>query len=188
MDIDKEKLARDVRDSIQEMDINAKKIQVSIGRDKEPLPPSIILMQTFATLSASTLKANTCKVLFYLLGMSEFNNYVCVDVKTIQEDVGISRVTVVRALNELTENNIVTKHTSPMDRRRHDYFLHPVAAWKGSAVNRKTTIHRFIEDHYNHGQLSLFGEYLEDSLERERLEIKHKTASHTTFSRDRLNS
>jgi hypothetical protein len=72
----------------------------------------------------------------------------------------------------LIENGIVIKVKHLSDKRRNDYFINPMQAWKGKTINRKmalSTLNKELES-----QLHLFGETLEYNQERESLEIKAK--------------
>ena len=130
-------------------------VNVQKGR-KAPLPPNIMVMQKFAYLSATQLKPASTRVLMLFFAMAGYENYVGMDVKTIQEELGIkSKMTIVSALKELEENNIIIKIENVTDRRRNDYFINPLSAWKGNSNTRKK-MHRNLAIHTN--QLSLFPE------------------------------
>lgn len=166
--MNKREVARETQELLFGKGIKAS-VYISPESKKGRLPPSIILMQTFATLSAINLKPVTCKVLFFLLGGSEFENYIGVDILTLSEDLDISPASAKRAMKELTENGIVSKLKNPRDRRRNDYFIHPIAAWKGSSVNRDLAIQKVAQENQN----SVYTESIETSLKREKLEIKN---------------
>jgi len=138
----------------KEKEVNVQ-ISVQKGR-KAPLPPNIMVMQKFAYLSATQLKPASTRVLMLFFAMAGYENYVGMDVKTIQEELGIkSKMTIVSALKELQENNIIIKIENVTDRRRNDYFINPLSAWKGNSNTRKK-MHRNLAIHTN--QLSLFPE------------------------------
>ena len=48
----------------------------------------------------------------------------------------MSKKTIIVGLNVLEENNIIIKFKNGKDRRRHDYFINPTAAWRGNSVAR----------------------------------------------------
>ena len=76
------------------------------------------------------------------------------DVKTIQEELNLkSKMTVVQALKELEDNNIIIKIENTQDRRRNDYFINPYTAWKGNSNTRKK-MQKNLAMHTS--QLSLF--------------------------------
>lgn len=146
-------------------------VSISVGKNKTPLPPSIILMQTFATLSAINLKSGSCKVLFYILGKSTFENWIGIDILTIVKDIKMSKQSVLRAMKELKDYNIITAFVNPSDKRRKDYFIHPVAAWKGGNKNRLATIGHIGSHPSLRNQMQLFDETIEESRIREGKEI-----------------
>ena len=128
-------------------------INVQKGR-KAPLPPNIMVMQKFAYLSATQLKPSTTRVLMLFFAMSGYENYVGMDVKTIQEELNLkTKMTVVQALKELEDNNIIIKIENSQDRRRNDYFINPYTAWKGNSNTRKK-MQKNLAMHTS--QLSLF--------------------------------
>jgi hypothetical protein len=43
----------------------------------------------------------------------------------------------------LTDDNILIKTPHPTDKRRIDYFLNPMASWRGKTLNRDKAINRF---------------------------------------------
>ena len=87
-------------------------------------------MQKFAYLSATQLKPASTRVLMLFFALSGYENYVGMDVKTIQEELNIkSKVTIVAALSELEDNNIIIKIENAQDRRRNDYFINPLFIW-----------------------------------------------------------
>ena len=136
----------------KEKEVNVQ-ISVQKGR-KAPLPPNIMVMQKFAYLSATQLKPASTRVLMLFFAMSGYENYVGMDVKTIQEELNIkSNKTVVSALKELEDNNIIMKIENVTDRRRNDYFINPLSAWRGNSNTRKK-MQKNLAMHTN--QLSLF--------------------------------
>jgi predicted transcriptional regulator len=78
--------------------------------------------------------------LVYFLGLSRYENYLSIDIDTIAGDLSLSKRTVVRCLNILVEQNIIIKIEHPSDKRRHDYFINPLRAWKGNSNARNKKI------------------------------------------------
>ena len=134
-------------------------VQVSIRIAKKPavkLPANIMLFQAFAMVAALKLKPATNQVLMLLFGLSAYENYIGIDVKTIQEHLGgISSRSIIRALKELEEEKIIIKLPHPSDKRRNDYFINPTAAWKGNSYSRVQRIKQLVK---NSVQLQLFGD------------------------------
>lgn len=132
-------------------------IKVKVAPQRVKLPPAIIVFQTFAKLASTRLKASTNQVLMFFFSFAEYENYIGIDIKTLSEELDMCEKTIVVSINELTEQNIIIKTKNTRDRRRNDYFLNPLAAWKGNSLNRKIKIQRIKTDDTNSGQLLLFG-------------------------------
>ena len=87
------------------------------------------------------LKPNTCKVLLYLMSKSQYDNYVGVDQQTMQEDLDYKTPkSVVDAIKELKQYNIVLPIKDIQDRRRNVYILNPLQSWKGKVAQRISNI------------------------------------------------
>lgn len=119
------------------------------------LPQSVFLLQEFAEkLSYRTdYNVHTFRVLFYFISLSQFENFISIDVRTISENLNISTPSVKRATKKLTDDNIILKMPHPSDKRRIDYFLNPMAAWKGKTINRDKALSKLKN---NKIQLDLF--------------------------------
>lgn len=122
--------------------LNEKDVEVSVNirQKRGKLPPNIMVFQAFAYLCATKLKPATNKVLMLFFSLSGYENYVGMDVSTIMEELLLSKPTVVNALKELEENNIIVKVVNVTDKRRHDYFINPLSAWKGNSFTRQKMI------------------------------------------------
>ena len=66
MDLNKKKLAEDIKKLVPE----ASTINVNFGKKRIPLPPNIMVFQTFAFLAATELKPATNKVLMLFFFIS----------------------------------------------------------------------------------------------------------------------
>lgn len=132
-------------------------VQVNIRIAKNPLiklPQNIMVFQTFAMLAAIKLKPSSNQVLMLLFGLSAYENYIGIDVKTICEHLGgISERSVLRGLKELEDEKIIIKFPHPSDKRRKDYFINPLAAWKGNSYARAKRLKALTQ---NKQQLALF--------------------------------
>lgn len=138
---------------IEEVDVS-----VYIGRKKVPMEQNIQVIQAFAHVAALNCAPVTCKVLMYLFSLSEYENYIGIDIKTIAENIRYTERSVLSAMAELYKYNIILKIQHPSDKRRHDYFINPKAAWKGSSANRNKTMKKLVENNPN--QLDMFkGKY-----------------------------
>ena len=129
-------------------------ISVNVSKNRKPMPPNIMVFQAFAYLSATKLKPASNKVLMLFFSLSGYENYIGMDVNTIQEELGLGKVTVINSLKELEENNIIIKTVNMTDRRRNDYFINPLSAWKGNNFSRIKAVNKHNEIDPN--QISMF--------------------------------
>jgi predicted transcriptional regulator len=121
------------------------------------MPDSVFVLQDFALKLAIRGVYNliTYRILFYFIAVSQYENFISADVKTIAEDLNISVPSVKRATKQLTDDNIIMKIEHPKDKRRIDYFLNPKATWRGKTMNRDKFIDKAKK---NKLQLELFKE------------------------------
>jgi DNA-binding MarR family transcriptional regulator len=83
------------------------------------------------------LKPNGCKVLLYLMSKTNYDNYVGVNQETIQEELGYKQPkSVVEAIKELKQYNIIVSMPDLIDKRRNVYFINPYQSWKGKVAKR----------------------------------------------------
>lgn len=144
-------------------------------KTRPSLAPNIMVFQTFAYLASTELKPSSNKVLMYLFSMSAYENFLGIDIKTLSEKLSMSERSVISALNELEDNGVIAKVKSGTDRRRNDYFINPMSAWKGNSTARKMKLD-IIEDE-DPNQLHLFGETLADARKREKSEVRNKKST-----------
>lgn len=130
-------------------------VHIHTQKKRIQLPHHVMVFQTFAFLAATRLKPSTNVILMLFFSKSAYENYIGMDVMTIAEELNYSKLTVIRGLNELVDNNVIIKFPNPRDKRRHDYFINPVAVWKGNSYARKKVMAVLDPD-----QLELFGEPL----------------------------
>ena len=136
-------IANSVAEQLMSNEKGFERISVTIhGQNKPKLEDNVMLFQAFAYLAATRLKPSTCKVLFYFFSLSEWENYIQVDVKSISENISVTERSVLSAIKELKENQIIIITPHPSDKRRNDYFLNPMAAWKGNSYSRKTKMQK----------------------------------------------
>lgn len=147
--------------------------------------PNIQVFQTAAYLAATCLSPSANKILMYFLSMSEFENYVGMDQRSLHEELNMSLSTVEKSIKELSENGIILKTKHPSDKRRNDYFLNPMSAWKGKTLNRKIALAILHKE--NDNQLHLFGETYSEGVIREAQEIKAKRGNlHIATSKEEV--
>lgn len=119
-------------------------VYVNIKQRKTALLPAHVqVFQEVAILVSRGLSAKGCKVLLYFFGKQGYENYLGLDIETIMEELGLSKPTIVNALKELCDANVIIKLPHPSDKRRHDYFVNPIQAWKGSSIERQKRLTEF---------------------------------------------
>jgi DNA-binding transcriptional regulator GbsR (MarR family) len=89
----------------------------------------------------------------FFFGLSAYENFLGIDIKTISETLEITERSVITALNELEGEKIIIKMKHGIDKRRNDYFINPLAAWKGNSYSRDKRIKTLVQ---NKQQLELF--------------------------------
>ena len=170
----KEKALTIIHQALELAGLNPKEYDLNLKKKGNPkAAPNIQVYQTAAYLASTCLTASANQIFLFMLSQSEFENYVGIDQKTISEHTGIKIRTVNAAIKELNENGVILKTPHPSDKRRNDYFLNPMSAWKGKTLNRKIALAKLNQFH-NPDQLHLFGESFEENKVREDQEIKAK--------------
>jgi len=133
------------------LDVNSTTI-ISVSTGK--MPDSVFVLQQFCIeISSRNYSTHTFRVLFYLFGLSQYENYVSIDIKTIAERLKVTERSVLRATKDLEIDNILIKMVHPSDKRRKDYFINPMVAWRGKTLNRTKAIKKL---HQNNVQLDLW--------------------------------
>jgi DNA-binding transcriptional regulator GbsR (MarR family) len=139
---------------------------------RAPLAPNVMVFQTFAYLAATKMSPAANRILMLFLAMSQYEGAVSMDVQTIMEELDInSNKTVSVALSQLEGYGVIIKVPYLKDKRRNEYYINPIAAWKGNSEARKMFMRSSDPD-----QLSLFSVNAADHLAREQREIKQKQA------------
>jgi DNA-binding MarR family transcriptional regulator len=166
-----------IQKTMEEQGLDMKDYNISLFKKTTvKAAPNIQLFQTAAYIAATCLTPSANKILMYLLSLSEFENFISIDQKTLNEELNISLRSTERGLKELIDSGILIIVKHPSDKRRNDYFLNPMTAWKGKTLNRKIALAKMNKEHI--GQLKLFGESFEDNQIRESNEIKAKKPSY----------
>lgn len=169
----KRKAVQIVKGALELAGLNPDDYDISLyKKTKIKAAPNIQLFQTAAYLAATCLSPSANKILMYFLSISEFENYVGIDQTTLHEDLNISLRSTERGIKELVENGIIIKTRHPSDKRRNDYFINPMQAWKGKILNRKEALNKLQKE--DPSQLHLFGERYQENMQREQEEIKAK--------------
>lgn len=169
----KRKAVQIIKGALELAGLNPDDYDISLfKRSKIKAAPNIQLFQTAAYLAATCLSPSANKILMYFLSISEFENYVGMDQRTLHEDLNISLSSTEKGIKELVENGIIIKTKHPSDKRRNDYFINPMQAWKGKILNRKEALNKLHKE--DPSQLHLFGETYQENIVREQEEMKAK--------------
>lgn len=104
--------------------------------------PFVMVLQPFAEKFAFLdLPSKTHKVFWYLISLTQYENFVSIDINTIVENMGnVSKSSVIRAISDLEKINIVKKVAYVNDKRRHEYFINPHTMWRGNWNERQKKI------------------------------------------------
>lgn len=162
--MNKEKLAREIYNAVQKEQAAIKDIvpmettvNVRTAPKRISMPPNLMVFQAAAYLAATKLNASANRVLMYFFSKSVYENFIGIDISSLMEEMNMSKPTVVNALKDLEAYNILIKFQNTKDKRRHDYFINPIAAWKGNSYTWNQTKKRMTVD--NPKQLKLgYGE------------------------------
>jgi hypothetical protein len=172
-----EKVAREVFEVVHDWESRTEtKVTIRTAPKRISLPPNMMVFQAAAYLCATKLNASTNRILMFFFAKSAYENYFGIDIKTICEELKMSKPTVCDGLALLEENNVLIKYQNVHDKRRHDYFINPVTAWKGNSFTRDKKLK--VMASANTKQLELFGEVVEPKKISNSAENKGKLENH----------
>lgn len=166
----KGELVDGVRDAMRDAK-EGTNINISVSDKKRvPIPPNVMVFQTFAYLAATKMTPAANRILMLFLAISQYEGGVSMDVETIKDELGIkTKKTVITALNQLEAEGILIKVPYLKDKRRHEYYINPIAAWKGNGAGRREFLRKTDPD-----QLKLFSVDVAEHVAREHREMKAK--------------
>lgn len=121
-----------------------------------PLPHNTMVFQAAAYLCCTKLASSSNRILMYFFSISEYENFISVDVQTLSELLNLTTRSIKSGLKELEDNNIIIKIKNIRDKRRHDYFINPVVSWRGNSATWDKTKKQIQVSNPN--QLNLFGQ------------------------------
>lgn len=130
------RIANSIQDNFDGFDGD---VSVSVYvKKKTPKQSNYVMFYQAVNLElVKILKPNACKVLLYLMSKTEYDNYIGVNQKTIQEELDYKSVDSVKtAIKELKSYNIVISMADLVDKRRSVYFINPYQSWKGKVAKR----------------------------------------------------
>lgn len=126
--------------------------------------PFVRVLQEFAAAVINhDFSKNTFRVMFLFFSTCQYGNFVMIDIKTISETLQITERNTIQAVKILCDNNIIIKVENVQDRRRNDYFLNPLAIWKGQTEDRRKTVKKLMD---NKTQLDLFPKGIKELPEK----------------------
>ena len=112
----------------------------------EPLKYTSMFSHGFEYLAKLKLSRNEASVLFKLLSVLEFENWIRVSQRTIAEDLNLKEPNVSTAAKKLIQLGVIEKAEDPSDRRRLIYRLNPSFGWRGNPKEWfKTTVGQELE-------------------------------------------
>ncbi len=114
---------------------------------KGNMPQAVFVLQQFAKVFSEsiTLTSASYRIFFHLIALTEYENFISVDIKTIAQNLNLSERTVIRGIKDLEQINIILKTPHINDKRRHEYFLNPTTVWKGNSDARTKKIKKINE-------------------------------------------
>jgi DNA-binding MarR family transcriptional regulator len=143
----RKELSRSIHDVVNNASDYETNVYVNIKQRRTALLPAHVqVFQEIAILVSIGLSGRACKVLLYFFGKQGYENYLGLDIETIMHDLTMSKPTVVNALKELCDANVILKLANPADKRRHDYFVNPIQSWKGNSIQRQKRINEFNKE------------------------------------------
>jgi hypothetical protein len=147
---------REIAENIVEQFTNGERVDVRVIRNaskRNKLPDMTMVFQAAAKVCAVRLQPTTSQLFLFMIGVIGYENYISVDVEYFITELSMSKSSVLRGLKELENNQVIIKINNPRDKRRNDYFINPIAAWRGTSEKRVNTLRSFDKK-----QLELFSE------------------------------
>ena len=141
----KEKVAKGVKNIVVgDLENDAVDVFVSVKTKRLKLPPNVMVFQMFAYLASTRLSGSSNRLLMYFISISGYENYCSIDIKTMMEELNLSKQSIVKGLDELVKQSIVIKIPNSIDARRNDYFINPMSMWKGNSFSRKNAVNKLV--------------------------------------------
>jgi predicted transcriptional regulator len=131
-----------IKQGAKDSGMEGNNVNVFVSRDKAKYKNEEFL-HLFRDKSAEVLKdmkPATVKVYSWFLICANYGNFVECVIDEIVGWVGISKRSVIKALNELNEKQVIIKYKNPNDTRNNYYIINPHMAWKGKVEDRKRSI------------------------------------------------
>jgi DNA-binding transcriptional regulator GbsR (MarR family) len=123
---------------------------VIVGRKRNPYGKGWVMnSQDAAILLAKDkdIKGETHRVLWLIIGILDFENWVQISITEIAEELGLKQPSVSRAMKVLEEKEIILR--GPKVGRSYAFMLNPEFGWKGDVTNLED-YRKKREDQENH--------------------------------------
>jgi hydroxymethylpyrimidine/phosphomethylpyrimidine kinase len=147
---------REVAENIAEQFTNGERVEVKVIRNvnkRNKLPDFVMVFQGAAKICSQRLSPTTSQLFLFMISVMGYENFISVDVLFFAEELNMSTRSVLRGLKELEKNQVIIKTENLRDKRRNDYFINPIASWRGTSEKRVKTIQSIEKK-----QLELFSE------------------------------
>jgi len=154
---------REIAENIIEQFTNGERVEVKVVRNvnkRNKLPDFVMVFQGAAKVCSQRLSPTTSQLFLFMISVMEYENLISVDVRFFAEELSMSLRSAKKALKELEDSGIIQKLPNVRDRRRNDYFINPVASWRGTSEKRIKIIQSIDKK-----QLELFSEQLKQISE-----------------------
>ena len=117
---------------------------VIIGRKRSPYQGWVMNNQEAMRILAKDkdIKGETHRVLWYIGGILDFENWVHISITEIAKELEMSQPNVSRAIKLLEKKEVILR--GPKVGRSHTFMLNPYFGWKGKVKN----LEKYREDKY----------------------------------------
>lgn len=113
---------------------------VEIKRKQIPGGFFMAMQEGFTYIAKLDLTGEQLKVLMYIMGKLDFENYILLQQKEVAEDLNMRQPHVSRAFSRLVELGVI--HEGPKIGKVKTYRLDPSFGWKGKGKNYVKEVNR----------------------------------------------
>ena len=97
----------------------------------------MVFQERLVELAGMDLTLYEWKVLAFLLGITDFENWILITQQEIADRTGIHRPDVTKTIKSLVDKGLITVERRG---RQNAYRLNPLVAWKGRETNRQNVL------------------------------------------------
>ena len=118
---------------------------VIVGRKRNPYSQGWVMNNQEAMRKLAKdkeIKAETHRVLWFIGGILDFENWVHISITEIAEELNMQRSSVSKAIKLLEKKEVILR--GPKVGRSHSFMLNPEFGWKGKVKN----LEKYREDKY----------------------------------------